>query len=82
MNEIVGFIAAFLVTMAYMPQVVESHKTRKCDMSSSTLIALWLAMLLWCIYAFGNNGKALFTSSFISLVQISYLIYIKNEYGS
>ena len=75
----IGYTAAILVTIAYLPQLYTTIKTRKCDMNWGTLGILFVAMILWSIHAVNIKDNSLFLSSFLSTAQLTTLILYKVE---
>lgn len=51
MAQAVGFIAGFLATVAFIPQVVRAWKTRSTrDLSLLTIVAFTTGVSLWIVY--------------------------------
>ena len=51
MFEIIGLLAAFLTTSAFIPQVYKIYKEKKADGISLTMyVILFIGVLLWLIY--------------------------------
>jgi len=53
MYEIIGFIAGFLVSIALLPQVIKTWKSKSSkDISLYWTIILMSGLFLWIVYAF------------------------------
>ena len=53
MYEIIGFIAGFLVSIALLPQVIKTFKSKSSkDISFCWTIILMSGLFLWILYAF------------------------------
>jgi MtN3 and saliva related transmembrane protein len=53
MYEIIGFIAGFLVSIALLPQVIKTWRSKSSkDISLSWTIILMSGLFLWIVYAF------------------------------
>lgn len=77
MIKVLGFAALMLTDIAYIPQIIITFKTRKCELSWLTLIMLSLGMTLWTIYASLNGDVPLIVSSAVSLLQLIILLPFK-----
>lgn len=77
-----GFLAAILTTVAFLPQVLKTFKTKKTnDLSLITYILLTVGMLLWGLYGFLNNDIPLVLANAITfLLSMSILVLkVKND---
>lgn len=53
MLEVIGFIAGFLVSIALLPQVIKTFKSKSSkDISLCWTIILMSGLFLWILYAF------------------------------
>ncbi|MCJ7571171.1 MAG: PQ-loop domain-containing transporter [Candidatus Thermoplasmatota archaeon] len=53
MYEIIGFIAGFLVSIALLPQVIKTWRSKSSkNISLSWTIILMSGLFLWIVYAF------------------------------
>ncbi|GAA3595890.1 SemiSWEET transporter [Flavivirga amylovorans] len=80
--EIIGFIAAFLTTAAFLPQVYKTWKTK--DVSSLSLPMLFIffiGILMWLIYGFLKNSPPMIFANSITIVSVFLLVYFKIKYG-
>jgi len=74
----IGYIAAILVTIAYLPQLyITIFITHKCALSWATLLILLTAMLLWTMHAMDCSDWSLFISSMLSFMQLFILSLYK-----
>ena len=76
--EIIGFIAAFLTTAAFLPQVYKTWKTK--DVSGLSLPMLFMfitGITLWLVYAFYINSPSMITANTITIGSSFLLIYFK-----
>lgn len=49
--DLIGFLAAFCTTIAYLPQVIKNWRTRSAgDLSFVTFTTLNVGVVLWLIY--------------------------------
>ncbi|GGX18472.1 SemiSWEET family sugar transporter [Aquimarina muelleri] len=79
--EIIGFVAATLTTIAFLPQVYKTWKTKSTEgLSSSMLFALLFGMLGWLIYGLLIYSLPIIFANTITLVSMFVLVYFKYRY--
>ena len=82
MFEIIGLLAAFLTTSAFIPQVYKIYKEKKADGISLTMYEiLFIGVLLWLIYGILIGSLSIIIANGItSLLQLSIIIFkLKNS---
>ena len=77
--EIIGIIAAFLTTIAFIPQVYKVVKSNRTDGLSKTTFSIFTTgVFLWLIYGFLKNSFSMIIGNGITLILaliiLSYLI--------
>ena len=79
--EIIGLIAAFLTTAAFLPQVFKTYKTKDTSgLSLSMFIALFVGIVLWLIYGIHLKSLPMILANSITAVSSFYLILMKLKY--
>ena len=81
-EELIGFVAAFLTTAAFLPQVYKTWKTK--DVSSLSLPMLYLFFIgiaLWLIYGFLKGSPPMIFANSITIISSFLLIYFKLRYS-
>ncbi|MCL6293820.1 SemiSWEET family sugar transporter [Jejuia spongiicola] len=79
--EIIGFVAAFLTTAAFLPQVYKTWKTKDVTgLSLPMLLMFFTGIILWLIYAFYINSPSMIMANSITVVSSFFLIYFKIRY--
>ena len=79
--EIIGFIAAFLSTAAFLPQVYKTWRTKDVSgLSLPMLILFIVGIVLWFVYALFINSPSMIVANAITIVSSSFLIYFKIVY--
>lgn len=81
-TEIIGFIAAFLTTVAFLPQVYKTWKTK--DVSSLSLPMLFMffvGVFMWLIYGFYKDSPSIIVANAITLGSSFLLVYFKVKYN-
>lgn len=80
--ELIGYAAAFLATLAFLPQVVKSYKSKSTgDLSWGLLSLIGCALFLWLVYGILISSMPLILEDAISLVFVLALAWIKIRHG-
>ena len=81
-TEIIGFIAAFLTTAAFLPQVYQTWKTKDVSgLSLPMLLMFFLGIFLWLIYGFYKESPSMILANIITIISAFFLLYFKVRYG-
>jgi len=76
--EIVGLVAAFLTTSAFVPQVYKAWKTKSTEsLSLPMYLIFFIGIMLWLIYGFHLNSLAMIVSNIITGILALLLIVLK-----
>ena len=81
--EFFGYFAAILTTLAFIPQLVKTLKTKKAeDVSLTTLIMFLTGVAAWIIYGIQISSKPILIANVITfllnfLILVFKLIYSK-----
>jgi MtN3 and saliva related transmembrane protein len=79
--EIVGLVAAFLTTSAFVPQVLKAWKTKSTEsLSLPMYLIFFVGIVLWFIYGFHLKSLAMILSNFITGLLALVLIILKLRY--
>tara|TARA_B100000530_G_scaffold333350_1_gene281194 strand:+ start:2001 stop:2258 length:258 start_codon:yes stop_codon:yes gene_type:complete len=81
MFEIIGLLAAFLTTSAFIPQVYKIYKEKKADGISLTMyVILFIGVLLWLLYGILIGSLSIIIANGITaLLQLSIIMFkLKN----
>ena len=86
MNELsmvyVGYIAATLTTVAFIPQVLQTLKTRHTkDLSLGMYIILTIGFVLWTVYGFILDAPPIYISNIILIFLGATMLYLKIKHG-
>jgi MtN3 and saliva related transmembrane protein len=80
--EWVGYGAAFLGSMAFLPQIFEVIRTRSVEsLSLPTYVTCILSQSLWIVYGFYFGRMALIMANAVALVQFFALVFFKLRWG-
>ena len=74
--EFFGYFAAILTTLAFLPQLIKTLKTKKAeDVSLITLIMFLTGVLSWIIYGYKISSTPILLANLITFV-LNLLILI------
>ncbi|MBC3756942.1 SemiSWEET transporter [Hyunsoonleella sp. SJ7] len=80
--EIVGFLAAFLTTAAFLPQVYKTWKTKDVSSLSLPMLLIFLVgIILWLIYGIFLNSPSMVFANAVTVISATLLIYFKIRYS-
>ena len=75
---LLGFLAASLTTLAFLPQTLQSWKTRDLSGISLSMYSLFTAgVVLWIIYAIYIQSWPVLFANVFTLVMSSSILYLK-----
>ena len=78
---IIGLVAAFLTTFAFLPQSIKTIKTKHTkDLSLSTLIMIEFGLITWLIYGLMSNSLPVIAANTVSIVIMSIILILKIKY--
>jgi MtN3 and saliva related transmembrane protein len=76
--ELCGYSAGILFASSLIPQVYKSFKTKELnDISIIWQLIFILALVLGIIYSYHNNLKPIYICSFIELILMIILLFLK-----
>ena len=74
--EFFGYFAAILTTLAFLPQLIKTLKTKKAeDVSLTTLIMFLTGLLSWIIYGYKISSTPILMANIITFI-LNLLILI------
>ena len=78
---IIGFIAAFLTTFAFLPQSIKTIKTKQTkDLSLITLMMIELGLVSWLIYGLMIESLPIIAANTVSILIMTIVIILKVKY--
>jgi MtN3 and saliva related transmembrane protein len=77
--EIVGFSAGVLTAVAFAPQALQTWRTRKQGMSTSTLLIYGTGVALWLSYGVLIGALPVIVSNAFSLLQVIAIAIIGRQ---
>ena len=80
--DIFGYLAAILTTVAFLPQLIKTLKTKKADdVSLTTLLMFIIGVFCWIIYGYKISSSPILIANLITLI-LNLLILISKIYFS
>ena len=78
LRELIGFIAAILTTVAFVPQVIKSWRTRDLSGVSLTMYSLFtVGVALWLAYGVMLGNWPIIIANAITLLLAGFVLVIK-----
>ena len=79
--EIIGLIAAFFTTAAFVPQVVKTWKTKEVEnLSLSMYLVMLTGVILWLIYGININSLSIILANIVTITLVCVIIILKLRY--
>ncbi len=76
--EIIGLAASVLTTLAYLPQVAKTWRTRSAhDFSLPTLLMLEVGVGLWMLYGIMRAAPAVWFGNGLTLALAGFILAVK-----
>ena len=80
--SILGLLAGFCTTVAFVPQVLRIWRTRETgDLSLVTFLTFTVGVLLWLLYGIALGDIAIIAANIVTFVLASTILYFKFRYG-
>ena len=80
-TSIIGYIAGILTTLAFVPQVIRTWKTKSArDISLVMCIALFLGICLWMIYGIILKSMPVIAANAAVFILVLILLSLKIRY--
>lgn len=79
--EIIGLIAAFFTTAAFVPQVIKTWKTKEVEnLSLSMYLTMLTGVILWLIYGININSLSIILANIVTITLVCVIIFLKIRY--
>lgn len=82
MQDLIGYLAAFLTTFAFVPQAYKVYRTNQTkDLSLSLFVIFSMGVFMWLIYSIMLDSIPMKMANTITLILSLYILYkiYKNE---
>ena len=79
---VIGLIAGALTTSSFVPQVMQTIKTRQTkDLSLGMYLALTAGVFLWLVYGIILNSPPVYLTNGITLLLATIILFLKIKHG-
>ncbi len=79
--EAIGLAAGVLTTIAYLPQVVKTLKTKSAkELSLTMYLVMFAGVMLWLTYGIFIHSFSIIVANIVTGILTSTLIYFKLKY--
>lgn len=79
---ILGLLAGALTTIAFLPQLIQTWKTRSAkDVSLGMFLIFTTGVLLWVIYGLIIQSLPIIAANTVTLVLAGAILVLKLKYG-
>ena len=81
--DLLGFVAACCTTVAFLPQALQVHRTRRTqDLSLGMFSLFTTGVALWLAYGLLIGSAPVWIANACTLVLAGYILYMKLTEGS
>jgi MtN3 and saliva related transmembrane protein len=78
---IIGFIAGTLTTFSFVPQVLKTFRSKRCDdLSWGMLVAFTSGVCLWFVYGVFLRSAPIMLANLVTLLLLIWLVVMKIHY--
>ncbi|HCL57977.1 MAG TPA: hypothetical protein DHW82_13360 [Spirochaetia bacterium] len=82
MIEILGLTAGSLTTIAFLPQLIQTWKSKSAkDISLGMFLLFTGGIILWLIYGIFMKDMPIILANSLTLVLASMILFFKIKYG-
>jgi MtN3 and saliva related transmembrane protein len=80
---LIGFAAGTLTTLSFVPQVLHTWKTKRCDdLSFGMLLAFASGVVLWLLYGVLLHALPIIAANSVTLGLIGAIVIMKLRYAA
>ena len=81
MENLIGYLAAFCTTVAFVPQVIKVYRTKSTgDISLGMFTLMTTGIGGWLIYGLMLNAPPIIAANFISFIMAFYIFMVKMKH--
>lgn len=78
MENLIGYIAAFLTTVSFLPQVLRVVMTKQTrDISRNMYIMFFIGVLLWFVYGILKSDFPIILANIVTIFFVSIILFYK-----
>jgi MtN3 and saliva related transmembrane protein len=76
--EWMGYIAGFCTTIAFLPQVIRTYKTRSAkDISLGMYLVFCFGVIMWLLYGFSIHAMAIVWANSATIILAGSMLLMK-----
>lgn len=80
--EILGYVAAFCTTVAFLPQAIKTWKSKSArDLSLPMFLSFTFGVALWLVYGFVIQSGPVIASNMATIFLAGTILYHKIKFG-
>jgi len=78
---VIGFVAGTLTTVSFIPQVLKTLRSKRCDdLSWGMLLAFTSGVFLWFVYGVFLRSAPIMLANLVTLLLLVWLVVMKIRY--
>lgn len=78
---LIGFAAGTLTTLSFLPQVIKTYRTKRCDdLSGGMLLAFTSGVVLWLVYGLFLRSAPIISANAVTLALLAAIVVMKVRY--
>ncbi|MCG6148820.1 hypothetical protein EHQ96_15385 [Leptospira levettii] len=82
MENLIGYVAAFLTTVSFLPQVLRVVMTKQTrDISRNMYIMFFFGVVLWFVYGVLKSDFPIILANVVTLFFVTIILYYKINEG-
>ena len=82
MIDLLGYVAAVLTTVAFLPQVIKAFRTKSTrDMSLTMWLLLFIGIACWLVYGILLGARPIIAANGVTLVLAGTILVLKISNG-
>ncbi|TGL74118.1 SemiSWEET transporter [Leptospira jelokensis] len=82
MENLIGYVAAFLTTVSFLPQVLRVVLTKQTrDISRNMYLLFFLGVVLWFVYGILKSDFPIILANVVTLFFVTIILYYKLTEG-
>lgn len=79
--DVLGWIAGILTTIAFLPQLLKTWKSKSAkDVSLEMMVVFSIGVFLWLIYGFAIGAQPVIACNFVTLILSLLILILKIRY--
>ena len=80
-ETLIGFAAGTLTTFSFLPQVLKTYRSKRCDdLSAGMLLAFTSGVTLWLVYGLFLHSAPIICANAVTLLLLAAILAMKIRY--